>query len=110
MSILRYLLRREFKWALITFLDRRRDTCWAELVPWALWYPWRDLRDVLDTNFGSSGGKCQRDALRDGSCYCCKFAADDFAEVVSGELVPQFLVNTSNVEPAVTIWFNGGCK
>lgn len=58
-----------WRWAVARLLDRRKNTCWADLVSWAL---------------GSDGyqlpckqqSACRADMDRNDSCYCGKIRKD----------------------------------
>lgn len=92
------LLPSNLRWELIMWLDRRLDTCWADLVLWAL-YGHKSFWELLPrtSTFGNGVGRCKRDALRDGTCYCAKFATATEAQehglsshIVAPEDEPQF--------------------
>ena len=53
---------------------------WADLVGWAQHRepPLRELFPRTST-FGNGVGRCKREALRDGECYCAKFATEEGA-------------------------------
>lgn len=62
-----------FKWWMTyRFIDDprkpRMERCWATSISWALGL------DTLDGARASSSVKCREDAVRDGHCYCCRFA------------------------------------
>lgn len=80
---------------LIERWDRRPDTCWADMVMWALPQfdaPWFKDRDILPGDAWYDGvASCRADARRCGSCYCGKFIRHDTPPGRSGA---QFVVTS----------------
>jgi hypothetical protein len=61
------------------FLDRREDTCWAELAMWALFPECHDFREIFD-GLPRRGG-CER---RDESNYCGKCSVMKVNDFIRG--------------------------
>lgn len=86
-----------FKIALL--LDKRKDTCWTELVSWAMKLnPDNKLRDCIPPKIGGSkwytGVRiCRQEARQCGSCYCGKFVSERYAADR-----PKSIVVTSEIE------------
>ncbi|WP_096224877.1 hypothetical protein [Geobacillus sp. FJAT-46040] len=80
-------------------LDKRKDTCWAELVSWAMKLNSDNkLRDCIPPKIGGSKWytgvrRCRQEARLCGSCYCRKFVSGQYAEDS-----PRSIVVTSEIE------------
>ena len=103
---MKYLNWRWWRWHLgksgvAELLNRRRDMCWADLVMWSMYSRWRDLRSEVIESPG--GPRCQRDALKEGHCYCGKFARQDTSEKLN--LLSPFIVTPDNVGPEELLVF-----
>lgn len=55
------------RWAIVRRLDKRPDTCWGQLVGWAL----NGETFLPDESCWQT--QCRRDADESGRCYCGKF-------------------------------------
>lgn len=65
--------------AIATILNRRTDTCWADLAQYSL--DLKDFDEVVPWGFwGNPVQGCRRDARLCGRCYCGKFQNAPTAE------------------------------
>lgn len=83
-----------FKIAVI--LDKRKDTCWADLAMWAINITGDyKLRDYIPPKIGGTKwytgvSICRQEARQCGSCYCGKFVNEENSH-------PRGIVVTSEV-------------
>ncbi len=83
------------RYAIIRRLDKRADTCWADLVCWAEFSPWRELWAYMpwaDLRLGTAVG-CRRDARIGGACYCGKFAKQREVDCYDDGWTPGFILD-----------------
>jgi hypothetical protein len=80
-------------------LDKRKDTCWADLVSWAMGISGDyTIRDHIPPKIGGSKWyigvrRCRQEARQCGSCYCGKFVSERYAADR-----PNSIVVTSEIE------------
>ncbi len=67
------------RWHIAARLDKRRDTCWADLVSYARgdreggFWGWRDFTNP-DRDNAADNWMCLKDRDRNGACWCGKYS------------------------------------
>lgn len=75
-------LKEKIRWSVAFWLNKRKDTCWADLAMWAMNISGDyELRDYIPRKIGGSKWytgvrQCRQDARQCGSCYCGKFVSE----------------------------------
>ncbi|KKM97478.1 hypothetical protein LCGC14_1167730 [marine sediment metagenome] len=88
--------RRRLRYIIIRRLNKRADTCWADLVCWAEFAPWRELWAYMPwqgwLRLGTAIG-CRREARLKGACYCAKFATQRELDRYGDDFTPLFILD-----------------
>lgn len=75
------------RWRIAEYMNRKKHTCWDQLVTWVLYE--RRFLDLWDPN-GNTGVNaiwhgCAKAAREDGACYCGKYQTGAYCDKNGGK-------------------------